>query len=56
MANSEQSRKSDDHAAGKRQYATPRLTEYGDLRLRTLNRGPAGMGDGGLHPNNKTGD
>ena len=56
MAESKPPRRPDDQPPKKRPYAAPKLTDYGDLRLRTLNRGPFGHGDGGLHPNNKTGE
>ena len=55
MERSDQQKKPDKHPPAKRPYARPRLTDYGDLRVRTLNRGNFGHADGGVHPNNKTG-
>lgn len=39
-------KKSDEQAIAKRPYNTPRLTIYGDLRLRTLAMATGAMGDG----------
>ena len=46
--------KSDKQATAKRPYDRPRLTVYGDLRLRTWTTLSGGMNDGGAHPNHKT--
>jgi hypothetical protein len=48
-------RESDKQPAAKRPYEKPRLTVYGDLRLRTLAMGGGNFADGGVHPTNKTG-
>jgi hypothetical protein len=39
-------KKPDEQPIAKRPYDTPRLTVYGDLRLRTLARATGAMGDG----------
>jgi hypothetical protein len=48
-------KKTDEPLRAKRPYEKPRLSVYGDLRLRTWTAGAGSRGDGGVHPNNRTG-
>ena len=54
MNNPEDLKQTDERPLAKRPYAKPRLSVYGDLRL-TSTSAHGAMGDGGSHPNNKTG-
>jgi hypothetical protein len=55
MDNADDLKKTDEPLRAKRPYEKPRLSVYGDLRLRTWTASVGGSGDGGVHPNNKTG-
>jgi len=53
MNKPEDLKKTDERPLAKRPYARPRLSVYGDLRL-TSTTASGAMGDGGVHPNNKS--
>ena len=36
--------------AARKDYSTPQLTEYGDIRQLTLHKSSGSMGDGGFFP------
>jgi hypothetical protein len=54
MEKPEHPKKTDGQPTAKRAYDTPRLSVYGDLRLRTLGMATGSRTDGGTHPNNMT--
>ena len=47
-------KKSEKDALTKRPYKQPRLSEYGDLRLRTWAKTSGSASDKGIHPLNRT--
>ncbi len=54
MKTSDDLRKTDEQPRAKRPYDRPRLSVYGDLRLRTWTMSTGLNNDGGVHPNQHT--
>ena len=48
-------KQTDEQPRAKRPYDRPRLSVYGDLRLRTWTQSSGPNNDGGVHPNQHTG-